>query len=97
MIAAPRGRRKEPPPPSLHCSSATLDTVTRARCTPEIMKDGERKNCKRNGNAGGSKRQGDEGDNEWRKKEIPIYHRVSKCVLCDFMSIFVVLLCTLKA
>jgi hypothetical protein len=50
--------------PSLLCSLEALDTVTRARSTQEIMKDGERKNCKRNGNAGGSKRQGDVADNE---------------------------------
>jgi hypothetical protein len=64
VIAATEEEEKSPPSPSLHCSLETLDTVTRARCTPEIMKDGERKNCKRNGKAGGSKRQGDEGDNE---------------------------------
>lgn len=56
--SGPRGRRKEASP-SLHCSLATLDTVTRARCTSEIMKDEERerereRTVRRTENAGGS-------------------------------------------
>jgi hypothetical protein len=62
------------------------------------MKDGERKNYKRNGNAGGGVRdRGMKGIMSTERKEFPIYHRVSKCVICDFVSIFLVLLSTLKA
>jgi hypothetical protein len=60
-IAVAQEKRERKESSSLHCSSESLDTMITARCTPEIMKDWERKNCRRKGKEKGCEREGDVG------------------------------------